>query len=125
MSVATHSNHVFLPLPFHMTPSTSKFLHLETQSIAVLRSTCPYHLSLPRLTTLFTLSLPNPCLSFSHDLLMMLILIVIQFILIMLFMQGRLNIFKRPRHKHQIALLLLKLEIESVALSANSKINKW
>src|SRR6267154_1120668 len=28
-----------------------------------------YHLSLPRLTTLSTLSIPNPCLSFSHDLL--------------------------------------------------------
>src|SRR6267154_191383 len=69
MSVATHSNHVFLPLPLPMTPSTSKFLHLETQSTAVLRSTCPYHLSLPRLPTLSTLSIPNPCLSSSHDLL--------------------------------------------------------
>src|SRR6267154_620986 len=68
MSVATHSNHVFLPLPLPVTPSTSKFLHLETQSTAVIRTTCPYHLSLPRLT-LSTLSIPNPCLSFSHDLL--------------------------------------------------------
>src|SRR6267154_2433453 len=66
MSVATHSNHVFLPLPLPMTPSTFKFLHLETQSTAVLSSTWPYH-SLPRLTTLSTLSIPNPCLSFSHD----------------------------------------------------------
>src|SRR6267154_1347418 len=69
MSVATHSNQVFLPLPFLVTPSTSKFLHLETQSTAALCSACPYHRSLPRLTTLSTLSIPNPCLSFSHDLL--------------------------------------------------------
>src|SRR6267154_2055518 len=69
MSVATLSNHVFLPLPLLMTPSTSKFLNLEIQSTAVLRSTCPYHLSLPRLTTLSTLSITNPCLSFSHVLL--------------------------------------------------------
>src|SRR6267154_2558537 len=61
MSVATHSIHAFLPLPFLMFLSTSKFLHLETQSSAALRSTCPYHLNLPRLTTLSTLSIPNPC----------------------------------------------------------------
>src|SRR6267154_567866 len=65
MSVATHSIHAFLPLPFLMSPSTSKFLHLETQSSAALRSTCPYHLNLPRLITLSTLSIPNPCLSSS------------------------------------------------------------
>src|SRR6267154_1922687 len=65
MSVATHSIHAFLPLPFLMFPSTSKLLHLETQSSAALRSTCPYHLNLPRLTTLTTLSIPNPCLSSS------------------------------------------------------------
>src|SRR6267154_2948589 len=73
MSVATHSNHVFLPLPLPMTPFTSKFLHLETQSTVVLRSTCPYHLSLPRLTTLSTLSIPNPCLSFLHVLLSLIV----------------------------------------------------
>src|SRR5437899_4484236 len=44
-------------------------LHLETQSSAFLRSTCPYHLSRPRLTTLSTLSIPKPCLSSSHILL--------------------------------------------------------
>src|SRR6267154_474496 len=60
MSVATHSIHAFLPLPFLMFPSTSKLLHLETQSSAALRSTCPYHLNLPRLTTLSTLSIPKP-----------------------------------------------------------------
>src|SRR5207245_9017834 len=65
MSVVTHSIHVFLPLPFLLPPTTSKFLHLETQSSAFLRFTCPYHLNRPRLTTLSTLSIPNPCLSSS------------------------------------------------------------
>src|SRR2546425_83395 len=69
MSVVTHSIHVFLPLPFLMPPTTSNFLHLLTQSSAFLCSTCPYHLSLPRLTTLSTLSIPKPCLSSSHVLL--------------------------------------------------------
>src|SRR5437867_11241228 len=69
MSVVTHSIHVFLPLPFFMPSITSKFLHLLTQSSAFLRSTCPYHLSRPRLTTLSTLSIPKPCLSSSHVLL--------------------------------------------------------
>src|SRR6266516_4187916 len=65
MSVVTPSIHVFLPLPFLMPPTTSKFLHLETQSSGSLRFTCPNHLILPRLTTLSTLSIPNPCLSTS------------------------------------------------------------
>src|SRR6266516_1792770 len=65
MSVVTPSIHVFLPLPFLMLPSTSRFLHLETKASASLRSTCPNHLNLPRLTTLSTLSIPNPCLSSS------------------------------------------------------------
>src|SRR5207247_2443172 len=62
MSVFTHSIHVFLPLPFLMPASTSKFLHSETQSSAFLCTTCPYHLNRPRLTTLSTLSIPKPCL---------------------------------------------------------------
>src|SRR5437899_8088877 len=65
MSVVTHSINVFLPLPFLMPPTTSKYLHLETQSSAFLRSTCPYHLNRPRLTILSTLSIPNRCLSSS------------------------------------------------------------
>src|SRR3989442_3596909 len=69
MFVVTHSIHVFLPLPSFLPPTTSKFLHLLTQSSAFLRSTCPYHLSQPRLTTLSTLSIPKPCLSSSHVLL--------------------------------------------------------
>src|SRR3989442_8986103 len=52
-----------------MPPTISKFLHLLTQSEAFLRSTCPYHLSRPRLTTLSPLSIPKPCLSSSHVLL--------------------------------------------------------
>src|SRR3989441_8267447 len=54
MSSFTHSIHVFLGLPFLTPPTISKFLHLETQSPASLRSTCPNHLSLPRLTNLST-----------------------------------------------------------------------
>src|SRR5437899_12636099 len=65
MSSFTHSIHVFLGLPFLTPPTSSKFLHLETQSPASLRSTCPNHLSLPRLTTLSTPSIPSPCLSSS------------------------------------------------------------
>src|SRR3989442_6750983 len=66
MSVVTHSIHVFLPLPFLKPPTTSKFLHLLTQSSAALRSTCPYHLNRPRLTILSTISIPKPCLSSSQ-----------------------------------------------------------
>src|SRR3989442_846438 len=44
MSSFTRSIHVFLGLPFLTPPTTSKFLHLETQSPASLRSTCPNHL---------------------------------------------------------------------------------
>src|SRR5437899_1098251 len=69
MSVVTHSIHLFFLLPFLVPPTTSKYLHLETQSSAFLRSTCPYHLNRPRLTTLSILSIPNPCLSSSHVLL--------------------------------------------------------
>src|SRR3989441_1261754 len=65
MSVVTYSIHVFLSLPFLMPPTTSKFLNLETQSSACLRSTCPYHLNRPRLTIPSTLSILNPCLSSS------------------------------------------------------------
>src|SRR3989441_9425780 len=69
MSSFTHSIYVFLGLPFLTPPTTSKFLHLETQSPASLRSTCPNHLSLPRLTTLSTPTIPSPLLSSSLDLL--------------------------------------------------------
>src|SRR6184192_2512233 len=52
MSSFTHFIHVFLFPPFLTPPPTSKCLHLETQSSASLRSTCPNHLSMPRLTIL-------------------------------------------------------------------------
>ena len=61
MSSSTHSLHVFLglprPLPFIL--STTIFLHADTQSSGCLRSTCPNHLSLPRLTTTETLSMSS------------------------------------------------------------------
>src|SRR5207247_6958206 len=69
MSSFTHPIHVFLGLSFLTPPTTSKFLHLETQSSASLRSTCPNHLSLPRLTTSSTPSMPSPSLSSSLGLL--------------------------------------------------------
>src|SRR5258706_4952930 len=59
MSSCTHSCQVFLPLPLPLTPSTTKLLHAETQSVGSLRSTCPYHLSLPRLTTSEIPSMPK------------------------------------------------------------------
>src|SRR5213083_2031932 len=62
MSSFTHFIHVFLFPPFPTPPTTSKRRHSETQSSASLRSTCPNHLSLPRLTTLSTLSIPKPFL---------------------------------------------------------------
>src|SRR3989442_4939320 len=62
MSSFTHFIHVFLFPPFPTPPTTSKRRHSETQSSAPLRSTCPNHLSLPRLTTLSTLSIPKPFL---------------------------------------------------------------
>ena len=61
MSSSTHSLHVFLglprPLPFIL--STTIFLHADTQSSGCLRTTCPNHLSLPRLTTTETLSMSS------------------------------------------------------------------
>src|SRR5664279_3316647 len=44
---ATHSFQVLLPLPLPLFPSTSIFLHADTQSSLSLRSTCPNHLNLP------------------------------------------------------------------------------
>src|SRR5208282_6762362 len=61
MSSSTHSRHVFLglPRPLPFTRSTTICLHADTQSSGCLRSTCPKHLSLPRLTTTETLSMSN------------------------------------------------------------------
>ena len=63
MSSFTHSPQVFLPLPTaptHLTPATTTFLQADNQSSLPLRSKCPNHLNLPRLTTSATLRTPNP-----------------------------------------------------------------
>src|SRR5580700_4557520 len=59
MSSFTHSCHVFLPLPYLRAPSTTKSLHIFSQSSRDLRSTSPNHNSLPRLTTSTTSSTPS------------------------------------------------------------------
>src|SRR4051812_27917892 len=59
MSLSTHCFHVFMPLPTPLAPSTTSLLQPETQSSAVLRSTCPNHLNLPLLTTSDTPSNPK------------------------------------------------------------------
>ena len=62
MSSSTHSHQVFLFQPLHLTPATSTFLQADTQSSTLLRSRCPNHLNLPRLTTSTTLSICPRCL---------------------------------------------------------------
>ena len=59
ISSFTHSYQVFLPLPAHLTPATTTFLQADTQSSSLLRSTCPNHLNLARLTTSSTLCTPK------------------------------------------------------------------
>ena len=59
MSSSTHSFQVFLFLPLHLTPATSIFLQADTQSSTLLRSRCPNHLNLLRLTTSSTLCTPK------------------------------------------------------------------
>src|SRR3989441_6663936 len=93
-------------LSLHRPPTTSKFLHLETQSSASLRSTCPNHLSLPRLATRSTPTIPSPRLSSSLDLLSFRVTPHIH--LTMLFSHKPLHIihFNRPSfatiHKHPL-----------------------
>ena len=59
MSSSTHCHQVFLGLPLPFTLSTTMLLHADTQSSESLRSKCPSHLNLPRLTTAETLSIPS------------------------------------------------------------------
>src|SRR5580693_6244622 len=67
MSSFTHSNQVFLGLPLLALPSTYKSsMHFLTHS-SPFRSTCPNHLSLPRLTASDTQSIPSLPLSSSFD----------------------------------------------------------
>ena len=49
---------VFLFLPLYFVSATSIFLQADTQSSTLLRSRCPNHLDLPRLTTSATLCTP-------------------------------------------------------------------
>src|SRR6188508_2848941 len=65
MSLLTHCNHVFLPLPLPTFPSTSTFVHFLTQSSSAFLSTCPNHLNLPRLTISVTASILRRFLSSS------------------------------------------------------------
>src|SRR5664279_1930691 len=67
ISSATHSFHVFLPLPFPLFPVTTMFLHAGTQSLASLRSTCPNHLNLPWHTMSDTPTIPSLSLSTSLE----------------------------------------------------------
>src|SRR5208282_5724239 len=48
-----------LPRPLSFTHSTTMLLHADTQSSGSLRSTCPNHLNLPRLTMAEILSMPS------------------------------------------------------------------
>jgi len=64
ISSARHSFHVFLPLPLPRSPVTVTFLHPDTQSSAILHSTCPNHLKHPWRTMSDTLTTPS-CLDSS------------------------------------------------------------
>ena len=59
MSSFTHCSHVFLLLPRPLAPSTTSLLQADTQSSTLLRSRCPNHLNLPRLTTSATQLIPR------------------------------------------------------------------
>ena len=67
MSSSTHFHQVFLFLPLHLilTPATFTFLQADTQSFTLLRSRCPNHLNLPRLTTSATLDIPKRLYKFT------------------------------------------------------------
>src|SRR6188768_4321987 len=65
MSLLTHCNHVFLPLPLPTFPTTSTFEHFLTQSSSAFLSTCPNHLNLPSLTISVTASILRRFLSSS------------------------------------------------------------
>ena len=59
MSSLTHCSHVFLLRPRPLVPSTTNPLQADTQSSTLLRSRCPNHLNLPRLTTSATQLIPR------------------------------------------------------------------
>ena len=59
MSSLTHCSHVFLLRPRPLVPFTTNPLQADTQSSTLLRSRCPNHLNLPRLTTSATQLIPR------------------------------------------------------------------
>jgi len=59
ISSSTHSIQVCLPLPLRLAPATDITLHFDTQSSALLRSTCPNHRSVLRTTRSATPTIPN------------------------------------------------------------------
>src|SRR5271163_318253 len=65
MSLFTHSIHVLRTRPLLDTPATFKLLQADTQSSSCFLSTCPNHLSLPRLTTSATATKPNRSFNFT------------------------------------------------------------
>src|SRR5580693_8034065 len=68
MSFATHSNHFFFPLPTPLAPSTTKSLHLDTQSSPLFRSTLPNQLNLHRLIRSHMHTIPMQSSNSSDDL---------------------------------------------------------
>lgn len=65
MSSLTTSSHVFLGLPFGLTPPTSILVHFFSHSSSSFLSTCPNHRSRPLLNTYINVSIPNHLLSSS------------------------------------------------------------
>ena len=57
--IITHCSQVFLLLPRPLVPSTTNPRQADTQSSTLLRSRCPNHLNLPRLTTSATQLIPR------------------------------------------------------------------
>src|SRR5271169_775689 len=67
MSSNTQSYSVFFGLPLPLTPVTFNSLQAATQSFGSLRSTCPNHINLRRLTTSDTSSMPKLFLNSTAD----------------------------------------------------------
>ena len=59
MSSLTHCSHIFLLCPDPSPPPPPTLLQADTQSSTLLRSRCPNHLNLPRLTTSATQLIPR------------------------------------------------------------------
>ena len=59
MPYFTHSLHVWYCIPPLLSPATSTFIQVNTQSSTLLRFRCPNHLNLPYFTTSATLCIPK------------------------------------------------------------------